>query len=105
MPLAPSRPEGVELGPVPAAASPLAERDAARSTGSAAAGWCTRCCSTCRRCRRRPRADAARAWLDRPGHELPAGEAAARLAEEVLAILAHPELAPLFGPAAAPRCR
>src|SRR6266511_3876568 len=38
-----------------------------------------------------------RAWLDRPGHRLAAGEAE-KLTEETLAILDHPELAPLFGP-------
>ena len=36
-------------------------------------------------------------FLDRPGHGLPGGEAA-RIADEVLAVLAHPDLAPLFGP-------
>jgi ATP-dependent helicase/nuclease subunit A len=43
------------------------------------------------------RPEAARKWLDRPGHDLPPGEAAL-LAREVLAILDHPDLAPLFGP-------
>jgi ATP-dependent helicase/nuclease subunit A len=43
------------------------------------------------------RAAAALAWLDRPGNGLPDGEAGA-LARETLAILHHPELAPLFGP-------
>ena len=96
VPLAPSRPEGVELGAVPAAASPLAERDTAGN-----------------RFRRgqlihallqhlpglpaEDRAAAAETWLDRPGHGLMTGESAA-IVREVLAILAHPELAPLFGP-------
>ena len=95
-PLAPSRPEGVELGSVPAAASPLAEREA---TGD--------------RFRRgqvlhallqhlpdlpsAERETAARRWLDRPGHGLPDGTAAT-LAGEALAILRHPELAAAFGP-------
>jgi len=35
--------------------------------------------------------------LDKPGHELPPGEAE-RVADEVLAVMAHPDLAPLFGP-------
>ena len=43
------------------------------------------------------RAAAARAWLDRPGHDLPSGEAE-KLVAETLAILDHPDLAPLFGP-------
>ncbi|MBV8575086.1 MAG: double-strand break repair helicase AddA [Acetobacteraceae bacterium] len=97
VPLAPSRPEGVSLGPVPSARSPLAAREQQR------------------KCFRRGqlihallqylpeiepsrRAAAARAWLDRPGHELPEG-AAEVMAREVLGILAHPELAPLFGAA------
>jgi ATP-dependent helicase/nuclease subunit A len=36
-------------------------------------------------------------FLDKPGHGLPAGEAE-RVAEEVLAVMAHPDLEPLFGP-------
>ena len=95
-PLAPSRPEGVELGTVPAAASPLAERGAAGD-----------------RFRRGrllhallqhlpdlPEADreaAARRWLARPGQGLSDGSAAT-LAAEALAILAHPDLAPAFAP-------
>jgi len=43
------------------------------------------------------RAAAARAWLARPGHGL-TDAAAAELAAEVLAVLDHPDLAPLFGP-------
>ncbi len=97
-PLAPSRPEGVELGPVPEAASPLAERD-----------------TTGRRFRKGQlvhlmlqhlpdiapdrRAAACRDFLARPGHGLTAADATG-LAGEILAILAHPTLAPLFGPGA-----
>ncbi|MDR3531489.1 MAG: double-strand break repair helicase AddA [Rhodopila sp.] len=96
VPLAPSRPEGVELGAVPAAESPLADRDAGSS-----------------RFRRgqlihallqhlpavpaEARLAAAVRFLDKPGHGLPAGEAA-RIADEVLAVMAHPDLVPLFGP-------
>ena len=95
--LAPSRPEGAEFGQVPGAASPLGERD-----------------TEGRRFRRgqlihallqhlpaiapADRKMAARAWLDRPGNSLAAGMAA-EIADEVLAILDHPQLAPLFGPA------
>jgi ATP-dependent helicase/nuclease subunit A len=43
------------------------------------------------------RAAAARAWLDRPGNGLADGEAEA-LTQEIMAILQHPDLAPLFGP-------
>jgi ATP-dependent helicase/nuclease subunit A len=95
-PLAPSRPEGVEMGPVPAAASPLAERDPGGSRfrrgqlihtvlqhlPGVAPG---------------ERAAAARRYLDRPGHDLGPGEAET-LVREIAAILDHPELAPLFGP-------
>ncbi len=94
--LVPSRPEGAELGPVPAVASPLATREPASN-----------------RFRRgklihallqhlpdlpvQRRATAARAWLDRPGHGLAAGDADLLVAE-TLAILDHPELAAVFGP-------
>ena len=96
-PLAPSRPDQVALGTVPPAASPLAERD-----------------STGKRFRRgqlahallqhlpalppEERANAARRYLRRPGHGLAPSESDA-LAAEVLAVLQHPELSPLFGPA------
>jgi ATP-dependent helicase/nuclease subunit A len=95
-PLAPSRPENASLGEVPAAASPLAARDA-----------------TGRRFRRgqlihallqhlpalppAARGDAARRFLARPGHGLPPGEAE-RVAADVLSVLDDPALAPLFGP-------
>ena len=36
-------------------------------------------------------------FLDKPGHGLPTDEAE-RIAAEVLAVMAHPDLAPLFGP-------
>lgn len=94
--LAPSRPENAELGPVPAAASPLAAREAASN-----------------RFRRgkllhallqhlpdvppEKRGAAAQSWLNRPGNGLSPMEAG-ELASEVLAILDHPELRPLFGP-------
>jgi ATP-dependent helicase/nuclease subunit A len=96
MPLAPSRPADAALGTVPPSASPLTERDASgrrflrgklihsllqHLPSLPAAEW---------------RA-AALAYLDRPGHDLPRGAARA-IAEETLAILAHPQLAPLFGP-------
>ena len=95
-PLAPSRPENVALGDVPQADSPLLGRDVAG-----------------RRFRRgslvhallqylpdlppAARATAARRYLAQPGHDLSAAAAAA-LADEVLAVLDHPDLAPLFAP-------
>jgi len=95
-PLAPSRPEGVDLGPVPAAASPLAERAGAVDRfrrGSILHALLQHLPAL----PAAARPEAARKWLDRPGHDLPTGEAAL-LAREVLAILDHPDLAPLFGP-------
>jgi ATP-dependent helicase/nuclease subunit A len=94
-PLAPSRPQGVELGSVPAAASPLAER--VGGVDRFHRGQLVHALLQHLPALSPPaRPAAARAWLDRPGQGLSSGEAAA-LAEEVLAILAHPELAPLFG--------
>jgi ATP-dependent helicase/nuclease subunit A len=93
--LAPSRPEGALLGSVPAAASPLRarnEQDRFRRgrlihallqhlPDIAPAG----------------RMSAGLAFLQRPGHGIAAEEATALIAE-TLAILDHPELAPVFGP-------
>ncbi|MCW3477813.1 double-strand break repair helicase AddA [Limobrevibacterium gyesilva] len=95
-PLAPSRPENAGLGSVPQAASPLAERDA-----------------TGQRFRRgqfvhtllqhlpgvppAQRMEAALRFLARPGNGIPEGDIET-LAGEVLAVLDHPDLAPLFGP-------
>jgi ATP-dependent helicase/nuclease subunit A len=95
-PLAPSRPEGVEFGTVPASASPLARvEDGAdrfrrgqlihsllqHLPSLPAAEW---------------RAATVR-FLARPGNALPA-EAVAPIADEVMVILHHPALVPLFGP-------
>jgi ATP-dependent helicase/nuclease subunit A len=87
----------VELGEVPAAASPLAERAGEVDRfhrGQLVHALLQHLPALPEAVRRA----AARAWLDRPGQGFSGGEAAA-LAEEVLAILAHPELAPLFGSA------
>ncbi len=74
------------------------------ATGSAAAHCCTRCCSTCPICRR----------SGAPPRHLPGSTGRAtvfRLARPKnwrarrWRILDHPDLAPLFAPAAAPRCR
>jgi ATP-dependent helicase/nuclease subunit A len=94
--LAPSRPENVELGPVPAAATPLASREAAGNRfrrGSLLHALLQHLPEL----PRGRRAAAALAWLDRPGNGLAPGEAET-LARETLAILDHPDLAPLFGP-------
>jgi ATP-dependent helicase/nuclease subunit A len=96
MPLAPSRPEGVDLGPVPAAESPLAERDIGGNRfrrGQLIHSLLQHLPQMPAEARR----DAAVRFLDKPGLGLPGGEAE-RIAEEVLAVMAHPDLAPLFGP-------
>jgi ATP-dependent helicase/nuclease subunit A len=94
--LAPSRPEGADLGPVPAAASPLAAREAAANRFVRG----TLIHALLQHLPDLPperRLAAAQSWLDRPGNGLAAGEADA-LAGETMAILDHPALAPLFGP-------
>ncbi len=98
--LAPSRPENAELGPVPAAASPLAAREAAGNRfrrGTLLHALLQHLPDLPRELRQ----SAARTWLDRPGNGLASGEAEA-LTAEMLAILDHPELAPLFGPGSRP---
>ncbi|HST76073.1 MAG TPA: PD-(D/E)XK nuclease family protein, partial [Acetobacteraceae bacterium] len=94
-PLAPSRPDGAGLGPVPHAISPLAggpgDKRFQRGQLIHALLQHLPVLSPAER------PAAARAWLDRPGHGL-AAEAVDAIAEETLAILSHPDLAPLFGP-------
>jgi ATP-dependent helicase/nuclease subunit A len=85
----------VELGNVPAAASPLAERDLEGNRfrrGQLIHALLQHLPSL----PAAERADAALAYLDRPGHGLPAG-VAETLVREVQAILEHPDLSPLFG--------
>jgi ATP-dependent helicase/nuclease subunit A len=95
-PLAPSRPEGALLGPTPHAASPLAAREQSgrRFQRGQLIHALLQHLPVVEPARR---AEAARAWLDRPGHEL-AGRSAEEIAHEILGILDHQELAPLFGP-------
>jgi ATP-dependent helicase/nuclease subunit A len=93
-PLAPSRPEGAELGPVPQAASPLAARDA----GGARFRRGQMAHALLQHLPALPpaeRYEAALRWLARPGSPVTDPEA---LAGEVMAVLDHPALAPLFGP-------
>ncbi len=97
-PLAPSRPEGVEDGPHPAAASPLQRNTRGMAAGLARGRAMHALLQYLPALPPAERAAAARAFLGRPGHGWDAA-AAARLAEEALAILDHPVLAPLFGPA------
>ena len=96
VPLAPSRPEGVELGAVPAVESPLAERD----TGGNRFRRGQLIHALLQHLPALPddqRWEAAVHYLDKPGHGLVAGEAE-QVADEVLAVMAHPDLRPLFGP-------
>ena len=97
MPLAPSRPEGVELGDVPASASPLAERD--MTEGRFQRGQVTH--ALLQHLPEVPpadRASAAARYLARGGLGINPSDRPALVAE-VMAILDHPALAPLFGPA------
>ncbi len=93
-PLAPSRPEGAELGPVPQAASPLAARDlsGARFQRGQMAHALLQHLPTLPRAERRA---AALHWLRRPGVAIADPQT---LADQVMSVLDHPELAPLFGP-------
>ncbi len=100
-PLAPSRTDGggseAGSGGRPASASPLA----GLGGGSARALRGTLVHALLQHLTDLPparRAVAARSFLARPGHGLSPAEAAA-LAGETMAILEHPVLAPLFGPA------
>ena len=97
-PLAPSRPEGAELGPVPASDSPLLARDAGGQRfqrGKLAHALLQHLPDL----PHAARADAARRFLARPGNGLDAAAIAALVAE-VSAVLDHPALAALFGPGA-----
>ncbi len=92
-PLAPSRPEGIDLGPVPPARSPLA---AAGQRGRFGRGLAIH--TLLQHLPDLPeaaRAEAANAYARNPAHRLDEPEQAAA---EALAVLAHPQLAGLFGP-------
>ena len=95
MPLAPSRPEGVAFGPVPASASPLArvEQGADRFQRGQLIHGLLQHLPALPEADRRP---AAVRFLRRTGNDVAADDASA-IADEVMAILAHPTIAPLFG--------
>jgi ATP-dependent helicase/nuclease subunit A len=96
IPLAPSRPEGVELGPVPAVDSPLGARDAGGSRfrrGQLIHALLQHLPSLSPD----TQYDAAVRFLETANHALPPGQAE-HIADEVLAVMAHPDLAPVFGP-------
>ena len=93
-PLAPSRPEGVRLGDIPEATSPLLQRDT--SGNRFRRGQLVH--SLLQHLPDLPAADreeAALRYLSQPGQNIPDPAA---LTHEVLAVLDHPDLAPLFGP-------
>lgn len=95
--LAPSRPENAGLGPVPAASSPLSDRSLAERDAAGARLRRGQLAHTLLQhlpaLPEAARAAAAKGYLARAGLADPDG-----LAAEVLAVLAHPALAPLFGP-------
>ncbi|MFL5254951.1 MAG: double-strand break repair helicase AddA [Rhodopila sp.] len=96
LPLAPSRPEGVDLGPVPPAESPLAERDAVPDKFQRGQLMHT-LLQHLPDVPAAERREAALAFLRQPGAGLTPADAEAAAAE-LLGVLAHPDLAPLFGP-------
>jgi len=95
-PLAPSRPENAGLGPVPEADSPLTRRDAPGARFQRG-HWVHSLLQHLPALPAPDRIPAAYRFLDRPGHGLSA-EASNALVDEVMAVLDHPDLAPLFGP-------
>jgi len=95
-PLAPSRPEGVEFGPLPPSVSPLARVEEGADQFQRGQ-WIH---SLLQHLPALPEADwhtAALRFLSKPANRLTPGTAA-EIANEVVAILKHPALAPLFGP-------
>jgi ATP-dependent helicase/nuclease subunit A len=96
LPLAPSRPEGVEFGPLPASASPLAQIE--HGVDRFQRGQLIH--ALLQHLPAIPDAErhaTAVRFLHRSGNTGPAA-AAPGIADEVMAILHHPALAPLFGP-------
>jgi len=96
MNFAPSRPEGVELGPVPASASPLAQVGAGAGRfqrGQLVHGLLQHLPAL----PDTDRFEAAQRFLERPGNGLTPA-AAREIAEETMAILHHPALVDVFGP-------
>ena len=97
VPLAPSRPDGASLGPVPRAASPLDQReDAGRRflRGTLVHTLLQHLPDL----REAEREQAALEYLGRPGFGLSWAEVR-DLGDQVIGVLRHPGLAPLFGPA------
>jgi len=96
LPLAPSRPEGVEFGPMPASASPLAQME--HGIDRFQRGQLIHSLLQHLPDLSEPeRGPAALRFLQRSGNALPTAAVTA-IADEVMAILHHPTLEPLFGP-------
>lgn len=93
VPLAPSRPDDIRLGPVPGARSPLAK--AGRSDRFRRGTLTHELLQHLPDVAPERWEQAARQYLQRHGLARKESDA---LAAEVLAVLRHPELAPLFGP-------
>lgn len=97
VPLAPSRPEGIAFGPAPPAASPLASR-ASRERRFQRGNLIHALLQHLPDLPEGAREDAARGFLARPGQGIDAASVA-EIVAETQAILAHPDLKALFGPA------
>jgi ATP-dependent helicase/nuclease subunit A len=96
VPLAPSRPEGIEFGPLPPGVSPLAP--VAQGVERFHRGRLIHSLLQYLPDLPEPeRGPAALRFLQHSGHEIPIA-AAPEIVDEVRAILRHPALAPLFGP-------
>lgn len=97
-PLAPSRPEGVEHGSVPAAVSPLVAGGPDRFRRGQVVHALLQHLPGIPETERKA---AAERYLSREGSGIPVASRASLVAE-VLAVLTHPELTPLFGPEGRP---
>jgi ATP-dependent helicase/nuclease subunit A len=96
VPLAPSRPEGVEFGALPSGASPIAqvEQGVDRFNRGRLVHSLLQHLPDLPEVERRP---AALRFLERSGNGVPVADMPG-IADEVMEVLCHPALAPLFGP-------
>ncbi len=81
---------------------PCRRSRSAGATASSAGCWSTGCCRACRELPPAERDAAARRFLALPTHALAADEQD-EIRRETLAVLSHPDFAPLFGPRLAGR--
>mgnify|MGYP003365087803 CR=1 FL=1 len=94
-PLAPSRPDGVAFGSIPPARSPLVALAGPRETALRRGTLVHRLLQFLPDHPSSARRELAREWLSRPAHGLSAPDAA-RLSDQVMAIMEAPALRPLF---------